>query len=106
MTIQFNTDKTVKWDARHDEHFSALITKEMKRHSAHITRIEVHLKDENGAKEGFMDIKCVMEARLEGQKPIAITAQGDSEERAILNGIDKLSSAVNRILDRLSDHKL
>jgi len=33
----------------------------------HITRVEVHLNDENNDKGGSHDKRCMMEARLEGQ---------------------------------------
>lgn len=105
MTIQFNTDNTIKWDQRHEEHFHALISKEMKRHSSHITRIEVHLSDENGAKEGVNAIKCLLEARLGGLKPIAVTAHANTEEQAMLGAIDKLNAAVKSTIDRMTDHK-
>ena len=105
MTIQFNTDKNVKWDQRHDEHFNAVIAEELERFSSYITRIEVHLSDENGPKEGVSDIRCLMEARLEGRQPTAVTAMGNSEEQAISFALGKLSAALKKIVDRMSEHK-
>src|SRR5688572_30701443 len=40
-----------------------------------ITRVEVHLNDENSHKLGENDKRCMMEARVGGLKPIAVTAQ-------------------------------
>lgn len=105
MKIQFNTDKNVKWDERHNEHFNAVLAEELKRYSSHITRLEVHLSDENGAKEGINDIRCMMEARLEGRQPIAITATANSEEQAILDAMGKLSASLKTTVDRMTDHK-
>lgn len=105
MTIQFNTDRTVKWDQRHEEHFHTVITEEMKRHSAHITRIEVHLSDENGAKEGGNDIRCLMEVRLAGLKPIVVTALANTEKQAILDAVKTLSATVKSTIDRMIDLK-
>ena len=105
MTIQFNTDKTVKWDERHSEHFNAVLTKELKRYSSHITRIEVHLSDENGEKEGVNDIRCLMEARLEGRKPLAITATANSEEQAISDAVRKLNTVLKKTIGRMTEHK-
>lgn len=105
MTIQFNTDKTVKWDERHTEHFHALISEELKRYSTHITRIEVHLSDENGPKEGVNDIRCLLEARLEGRQPIAITAMADSEELAISAALGKLNASLKTTIGRMTEHE-
>lgn len=59
MKIQFNTDKTVNGDNRHQVYFTHLITEELKRYDAHITSIEVHVSDENGNKGGAKDIRCL-----------------------------------------------
>jgi ribosome-associated translation inhibitor RaiA len=105
MTIQFNTDKTIKWDERHEEHFTTLITEGLKRYSSHLTRLEIHLSDENGAKDGFNNIRCMMEARMEGRQPIAATAEANSEESAIKDATNKLSASLKTIIDQLTEHK-
>lgn len=105
MTIQFNTDKTVKWDERHDGHFNALIAEGLKRYSSHISRIEVHISDENGAKEGINDIRCLMEARLEGRQPIAITATANSEELAITDALGKLNASLKTTIGRMTEYE-
>ena len=51
MTIQFNTDKTISGIEDNTAPFIALITEELSRFSSQITRIEVHLSDENGNKD-------------------------------------------------------
>lgn len=67
MTIQFNTDKTISGSVGDTAPFIAQITDELSRFSSHITRIELHLSDENGNKDGLNDIRCLIEARLEGK---------------------------------------
>jgi len=75
MIIQINTDKTISGEKRISNFFSSQIVEALKRFESHITRIEVHLKDESGKKHGTNDITCLIEARLEGRTPIAITKQ-------------------------------
>jgi len=104
MKIQFNTDKTINGDEKHEHHFTSLITKELKRFESHITRIEVHLSDENGGKEGLNDIRCLLEARLEGRQPIAVSCQDNTVEFAVSGAIDKLKASLETILGRLRDH--
>jgi hypothetical protein len=48
----------------------------------------VHLSDENGKKEGYNDIQCILEARIEGRDPIAVRCDADTKN-AVLGAIDK-----------------
>lgn len=104
MTIQINTDKTLDGDKKHQEFFTSQIKEELKRFDSHITRIEVHLKDENGKKEGFNDISCLLEARLEGRKPIAVKTKAGTSHQAISGAIDKMKSSLESIIGKLQEH--
>ncbi|SHJ49636.1 Sigma 54 modulation protein / S30EA ribosomal protein [Reichenbachiella agariperforans] len=104
MKIQFNTDKTINGDERNENHFTSIIAEALKRFQSHITRIEVHLSDENGKKEGLHDMQCKLEARIEGRQPIAVTCQANTIELAVNGAIDKLKSSLETILGRLQNH--
>ena len=101
MTIQINTDKTLTGEKRTSDFFISQITEALKRFESHITRIEVHLKDENGKKDGFNNISCLIEARLEGRQPIAITHQANSIDLAVTGGTDKMKTAIETIIGRI-----
>jgi len=104
MTIQINTGKNLNGEDRRQVFFISKIAEALQRFESHITRIEVHLKDVNGKKEGFNDILCVLEARLEGRQPIAITNQADTLELAVTGAIDKIKSAIETILGKIQKH--
>ncbi|MET6991800.1 HPF/RaiA family ribosome-associated protein [Sediminicola arcticus] len=104
MTIQINTDKTISGEKRSEDYFTSLIAEALQRFDSHITRIEVHLKDENGKKDGINDISCLIEARLEGRQPIAITNQADSVDLAVTGAIDKIKTAVESIIGKMQKH--
>lgn len=104
MIIQYNTDKNINGDENNAEHFSSEIANELKRFESHITRIEVHLTDENGTNDGLKDIRCLLEARLEGRQPIAVSCQADTVEQSVSGAIDKLKAALETILGRLQNH--
>jgi len=104
MTIQINTDKTITGEKRSVDFFSSQISEALERFESHITRIEVHLKDENGKKDGFNDISCLLEARLEGRQPIAITNQANSIDVAVTGAIDKMKSAIETIIGKSQKH--
>ncbi|MCB0481449.1 MAG: HPF/RaiA family ribosome-associated protein [Flavobacteriales bacterium] len=104
MKIQFNTDKTISGNERKQEYFTDLIAEELDRFKTHITRIEVHLADENGKKEGKNTINCLLEARLAGRKPIAVSSLNDTVEQAISGAIEKLRISLESIIGRLQNH--
>lgn len=103
MKIQFNTDKTISGEDRNQNHFSGVLQEGLKRFESHITRIEVHMSDENGKKDGINDTVCLLEARLEGKKPIAVSSKGDSEIVALTGAINKLKASLTTILGRDQD---
>lgn len=104
MKIQFNTDKTMNGDNRHEAYVTTRVSHELERFQSHITRIEVFLTDQNGIKEGRHDIKCTLEARLEGRKPIAVTNQSDSMELALSGALDKLKPSIQKIIEQMHHH--
>jgi len=101
MTIQINTDNNLTVDERSNDFFSAQITEALQRFASNITRIELHLKDENAGKEGINDISCVLEARLEGRQPIAVTSKGDSVDLAVSSAIEKAKTAIDSIMGKI-----
>lgn len=100
MIIQINTDKTIIGEERSNVFFTSQIDEALQRFKSHITRIEVHLKDENGQKDGFNTISCLLEARLEGRQPIAITNKADTADLAITGAIDKIKAAIETIIGK------
>lgn len=104
MTIQINTDNTLSIEKRSSDYFTSQIAEALQRFDSHITRIEVHLKDENGKKDGLNDITCLLEARLEGRQLIAITNQANSIELAVSGATDKIKTAIESILGKTQKH--
>ncbi|WP_338768940.1 HPF/RaiA family ribosome-associated protein [Bernardetia sp. ABR2-2B] len=103
MKVQFNTDNTIDGDARTQEFFSDLISKKLDRYDEHVTRVEVHISDENGKKGGPDDIKCVLESRFEGRQPITVSAQEDTIEKAVSSAIDKAKAALDSFLGKIQN---
>ena len=105
MNIQINTDHTVSGREEMIRHTESVVENTLNHLTEHITRVEVHLSDENGNKTGGHDKRCVMEARLEGLRPIAVTNEAATISQAIDGAADKLKRAIDHILGRLSDHE-
>jgi len=83
---------------------STLIENSVARFAHRITRIECHLGDVNATKGGAVDKRCMLEARLNGLRPIAVTHQAGSLLLAIEGAAQKLEHAVARRLGKLESH--
>ena len=78
----------------------------LERFDGRITRLEVHLSDLNGRKLGERDKRCMMEARIGGMKPIAVTHEAPTLTEAIHVAADKLERAIGNALGRLQDMRI
>ncbi|BAM04840.1 HPF/RaiA family ribosome-associated protein [Phycisphaera mikurensis] len=79
------------------------VEKAMARVSHGITRVEVHLRDDNAGKHGNDDKRAVMEARPEGHRPITVDSKGEDLYKVIDEAAAKLGRAVKSHLDRISE---
>lgn len=105
MQINVNTDTTVERSAGLDEHVHTVVNAALHRFGEQITRVEVHLSDSNSKKSGDGDNRCLMEARVTGYQPIAVSDHAATLHQAIAGAADKLKRAVDSALGRLQDGK-
>ncbi len=105
MKIQLNTDVNIDGTEALAAQVSAIVEQALKRFSDHITRVEVHLSDENAAKNGQQDQRCMLEARLEGRQPVAVTDHAATMEQAVHGAAHKLAHLLDSTLGRLHDHR-
>ncbi|MEP7120590.1 MAG: HPF/RaiA family ribosome-associated protein [Byssovorax sp.] len=101
MNIQINTDHTIAGSAGLTAHVESVVEASLGHFQQHITRVEVHLTDENGNKSGTDDKRCMMEARLEGQHPTAVTHHAGTVDDAVEGAAEKLKRSVESKLGRL-----
>lgn len=94
MKIQINTDHNIEGTDELAAHVTGVVQSDLDSLGEHVTRVEVHLSDVDGNKDGDADKRCVMEARLEGRKPIAVTHNGSTLDQAIDGAIAKLKRVV------------
>lgn len=63
--------------------------------------MEAYLSDVNSHKPGQDDIRCVLEARPSGLRPIAASHQADVVENAVRGAAEKLKRSLDSTLGRL-----
>ncbi|REG79478.1 HPF/RaiA family ribosome-associated protein [Algoriphagus antarcticus] len=104
MKIQINTGKNLSVHEEYGNELEASLSENLSRFSEHITRLEVHLSDENGNKESEDDKKCLIEARMEGRQPIAVSATGNTYDQAVNSATGKLKASLDTIIGKLRNH--
>ena len=103
MQIQINTDN-IDGNEALSAHIEAVVDNAVRHIKDHLTRVEVHLDDENGAKAGSHDKRCLMEARLRSHQPVAVSHHAGSIHEAVDGAARKLRTSIEALLGRLDDH--
>lgn len=103
MKIQLNTDASVDADEELARRTEAILDGGLSRFADQITRVEVHLSDVDGPKHGADDKRCVLEVRLAGLQPQAVSHQADSLDAAVTGATKKLVRTIESRLGRLND---
>jgi hypothetical protein len=98
MHVEFSTDNKTEGDDKLAAHVKGVLERALGRFSDRITRVEVHLSDLNGQKGGYDDKRCMMEVRLEGRQPTAVTHQAATFDQAVSGATGKLKRSVESTL--------
>jgi len=104
MKIQFNTDKNIEGHERLETFFTGELEKDLARFEDKITRIEIHLGDENSDKVGVNDKRCMIEARPAKLQPIAVSAHADTIEKAFFLAVEKIKKTLTTSFEKQSAH--
>ena len=101
MQIQVNSDNHIQSSIRLEEWVRSTIESTLERYEEDLTRVVVHLRDENGGKSGPDDMRCQLEARPKGHQPVSVTHKADTLEQAIDGATVKLESALEHMFGKL-----
>ncbi len=103
MLIQLNTDGNILGNEARAQQVEIVLRDALAHLTQHITRLEVHLSDVNSeAKQGAKDMRCLLEARLAGRQPTAVSHQAATVEQALHGAADKLKHSLESTLGRLN----
>jgi hypothetical protein len=105
MKIQVNTDSHVEGHQALSSEVEAMIATSLRHFANHVTRVEIHLSDENSAKGGSDDKRCMIEARLKGRDPIGVTHQAGTTIHAVEGAAEKMKASLESTIGRLSTHR-
>ncbi len=101
MQVIINSDNQVDLNQQTIEQWQTEIATSLQRFSDWVTRVEVHVTDENSdSKGGSDDIRCLMEARPANRQPVSIEVRAASLEQAISDSIQTMNRRLGTILDK------
>ncbi len=100
MHIEIHTDTNIVGREALAADVESVVESALHRFRDRISRVEVHLSDENGRRGGRDDKRCMMEARIEGRRPTAVTHQAATVGDAVDGAADKLKRSIESTLGR------
>ena len=102
MKVQVNASNDVQNKESLERWASDYLNERLARFSQDLTSIEVQLTDENhGTKGGAADKRCMLEARMAGRAPVAVTAFGADQNLAFRAAGEKLEHALDHAIGKL-----
>jgi hypothetical protein len=105
MDIQINTANNLAGRQATTERLEALVTERLSRFEDRLTRVELHVGDENGERNNGADIRCQIEARPAGLDPVSVTDQSDTIDQAASGALGKLTTALERTFGKMTNRK-
>jgi ribosome-associated translation inhibitor RaiA len=102
MKVQVNTSNDIDNKDALERWASDYLNEHLARFEQDLTSIEVQLSDENhSVKGGGIDKRCMMEARINGRAPLAVTNYAPNQDLAFRGAADKLSHALDHAFGKL-----
>ncbi len=102
LLIEVRTSHTVPGSASLDAHVESVISGTLSRFFERLTRIDVYLNDENGAKSGGSDKHCQIEARPAASKPVSASANAATIEKALTTAAGKMKRLLTTKFEKRS----
>ncbi|MDC0886287.1 HPF/RaiA family ribosome-associated protein [Altererythrobacter sp.] len=105
MQVQFNSDSSVMGTENVAERIEAAVREKLARFEERLTRIEIHVRDVNAAKQGADDKHCTIEARPRGGSPIGVTGEASTVDNAARKAASTLAQRLERHFGKESKDK-
>jgi hypothetical protein len=104
MQVLFNSDSSVMGTENVAERIEAQVRDKLARFADRLTRVEIHVRDENGPKHGADDKACTIEARPRGARAIGVTEYASKVDDAARLAANTLAERLDRFFGKESRH--
>jgi ribosome-associated translation inhibitor RaiA len=105
MFVQVNTDNNVEAPEELARRVEARLRRTLERFGPAVTAVEVHLGDDNAARPGEADKRCLIEVRLANRNPEAAQHNGATIEEALRGASLKIRRRLDSSIGRISNKK-
>jgi ribosome-associated translation inhibitor RaiA len=103
MQIQINSSNNITMHAKLSGLIEAELHRILGRFEEQLTRIEVHLSDENSEKSGPQDKRCTLEARPRHYPAVTVTNDAADIAAAVSGAAAKMQRLLETTFGRLHD---
>lgn len=104
MQIQVNGDNQIHAREELSTRVEAVVGGALQRFGERISRVDVHLTDENHQKNGQADKRCLIEAHINGHSTTAVSHHATTLDQAVDGAAHKIERAVDHALARRRNH--
>ncbi|MBB5330161.1 HPF/RaiA family ribosome-associated protein [Tunturiibacter gelidoferens] len=103
MQIQISSDKNISMHSKLSNLIDSDLNRILDRFKDEITRVEVHLSDENGDKSGAQDKRCSLEVRPKRHQSLAVTNDSSDIPTAVTGAGAKMVRLLVSTFGRIED---
>jgi hypothetical protein len=101
MMVQINTDRHIQGSSELQEAVTSMVEAAFGHFADRVTRLEVHLSDQNSHKGGDGDVRCAIEARLAGLPPLGVHHDAAALTDAVQGAMERLQHLIEHHLGRI-----
>jgi ribosomal subunit interface protein len=103
MQIQISSDKNISMHKKLSNLIESDLHRILSRFKDQLTRVEVHLTDENGDKAGAQDKRCVLEVRHRHHQALTVTNDSSDVPSAVTGAASKMQRLLINTFGRIQD---
>lgn len=105
VQVQFNSDSSVMGTSNVAERIEAQLRDRLRRFEDRLTRLEVHVRDDNGRKGGDDDKTCMIEARIRSDAPVSVTGHAADVDNAARVAGNKMARLLENHFGKSERHR-
>lgn len=96
MLVQINTDNRIEGSDEANTAIEERVRERLARFADQLTRVEVHIRDVDGDRNGPSGIEAKIEARPAGGAPLVTTDQAGDRQAAVAGALRKAVDVLER----------
>lgn len=105
MQVQVNSNH-IEGSAQLQEWVGSTVVEQLERFEELLTRVEIHVSDENAQKGGAQDKRCQIEFRPKGHQSMSVSHKAESLHLAVEGAATKARHALEHLTGKLDTRPL